>query len=110
MPRVVLGADVLYKATFTHALNVSYSPCSGDPLSNMLLDFQTKEDALEFAKKNGVYVCVRVSVCVRITTVPWLCTVCAGVEFFREFAPCSLFGFSSMHHTCMAVHGHVALY
>lgn len=28
-------------------------PSSGDPLSNMLLSFSSKEDAIAFAEKNG---------------------------------------------------------
>ena len=33
----------------------SSSPCSGDPLSNMTISFDSKEQAVAFAVKNGTY-------------------------------------------------------
>lgn len=39
-----------------YRLRLSASPSlSADPLSNMLLSFSTKEDAIAFAEKNGEY-------------------------------------------------------
>ncbi|XP_073849544.1 NADH dehydrogenase [ubiquinone] iron-sulfur protein 4, mitochondrial isoform X13 [Macaca fascicularis] len=35
------------------ALSVSRVPTRADPLSNMVLTFRTKEDAVSFAEKNG---------------------------------------------------------
>ena len=46
------------------------TPCSGDPLSNMNITFDTQEQAIAFAQKNGNHfislyaVCSRVCLCV----------------------------------------------
>ena len=67
------------------------TPCSGDPLSNMNITFDTQEQAIAFAQKNGnhfislyavcvcvcaracVFVCVRVFVCVCVCVCVSVC-------------------------------------
>lgn len=45
----------LRSAAVAHALFVLFLDFdSGDPLSNLLMDFSTKEDAVAFAKKSGM--------------------------------------------------------
>ncbi len=51
----VMGLEKIYYVNVKFHLRnlISFSPFSADPLSNMLLQFDTKEEAIGFAVRNG---------------------------------------------------------
>ena len=44
---------------------------SGDPLSNITMSFNTKEEAIAFAVKNGRYIFVAMTTSIRDTSLGW---------------------------------------